>query len=255
MTRLRAFSLHLVVSIMIFLIFLGIMFLAWYPPPYFEINGGWIVLRILVAVDIVVGPLLTLILFKPGKRGLKFDMTCIVLMQLVALFYGGMIIYQQRPEFVVFGIDRFTTVSAVEVEFDKLNYPELRRIAGVGPILAQALPPADPKLRQKLMFATVMSGEKDIEYRAELYQPYRPDLTQLRARSLDLDKIAALDQGAKATVAAFAAQHGGTLENYLYLPLRGKNKDIVMALSAQDGMPVGFISISPWLGDYPQKQP
>jgi len=40
------------------------------------------------------------------------------------------------------------------------------------------------------------------------------------------------------------------LEDYFYLPLRGKNQDIVLALSAQDGMPAGWIPISPWLGDY-----
>ena len=98
-----------------------------------------------------------------------------------------------------------------------------------------------------------MEGQKDLEYRAELYDPYRPDLTQLRSRSLDLDKIAALDGEAKAAIEAFAAQHGGQLENYLYLPLKGKNKDIIIALSSSDGMPAGFISISPWLQDYPQK--
>jgi hypothetical protein len=69
------------------------MFFVWYPPPYFEVDGGWRILRILAGVDVVVGPLLTLILFKPGKPGLKFDMTCIALMQIGALVYGGTIIY------------------------------------------------------------------------------------------------------------------------------------------------------------------
>jgi hypothetical protein len=40
------------------------------------------------------------------------------------------------------------------------------------------------------------------------------------------------------------------LEDYFYLPLRGKNKDIVLALSAKDGLPAGWIPISPWLSDY-----
>lgn len=255
MTRLRAFAIHLIASAGIILALLGLMHWVWYPAPYFEINGGWHVWRILAGVDVVLGPLLTLIVFKSGKPSLKFDLSCIVLMQLAALIYGGTIIYQQRPEFVVFGTDRFTTVTAAEVEFDKLKAPELQRVAGIGPLLAQALPPADPKLRQELLFAIVIGGQKDLEYRAELYEPYQPDLTKLRSRSLDLDKLAALDDKAKEAIAAFAAQHGGKLEDNLYLPLKGKNKDIIMALSATDGMPAGFISISPWLQDYPQKQP
>jgi hypothetical protein len=250
MTRFRAFAIHLIASVSIFLIFLGIMFFVWYPAPYFEIDGGWKVLRILAGVDVVLGPLLTLIVFKPGKPRLKFDMSCIVLLQLGALLYGGTIIYQQRPAFVVFGVDRFTSITAAEVEFDKLKYPELKRSAGIGPLLAQTRPPDDPKRRQELMFGVLLEGQKDLEFRAELYEPYQPDLAQLRSRSIDLAKIAARDEAAKAAIEGFAIQHGGRLEDYLYLPLKGKNKDIVMALSTQDGMPAGWIPISPWLTDY-----
>ncbi len=250
MTKLRAFAIHLTASAIVVLAFLGVMLFVWYPTPYFETDGGWTVLRILAGVDVVLGPLLTLIVFKPGKPGLKFDMSCIVLAQLGALIYGGTIIYQQRPAFVVFGVDRFTSVSASEVEFDKLKYPELQRVAGIGPLLAQSRPPDDPKLRQELLLGVVLEGKKDLEFRAELYEPYRPDLAQLRARSIDLSKIAALDAGAKQAIDGFIASKGGRLGDNLYLPLKGKNKDIVMVLSPTDGMPMGFISISPWIEDY-----
>lgn len=250
MTKPRAFAIHLTASAIVILAFLGVMFFVWYPTPYFETDGGWTVLRILAGVDVVLGPLLTLIVFKPGKPRLKFDMTCIVLAQLGALLYGGTIIYQQRPAFVVFGVDRFTSIPASEVEFDKLEYPELRRFAGIGPLLAQTRPPDDPKLRQELLFGVLLEGQKDLEFRAELYEPYRPDLAHLRARSIDLSKIAALDPGAKRAIDGFFANKNGRLEDYLYLPLKGKNKDIVLALSAKDGLPAGWIPISPWLDDY-----
>ncbi|MCP5159876.1 MAG: hypothetical protein H6975_10775 [Gammaproteobacteria bacterium] len=250
MSKLRAFSIHLIASVIIFLVFLGIMFWVWYPPPYFAIDGGWVVLRVLASVDVVVGPLLTLILFKPGKPGLKFDMSCIILMQLGALIYGGTTIYQQRPAFVVFSVDRFTTVPAAEVEFDKLKYPELQRHFGIGPLFAQAPLPDDFQQQQDLLFGVLLEGQKDLEFRAEFYKPYQPDLAQLRTRSIDLKKIAVLNENAKIAIEAFVAQHEGRLEGYFYLPLRGKHKDIVMVLSSKDGMPVGSIDISPWLGDY-----
>lgn len=253
MSKLRASAIHLTASVSIVLIFLGFMFFVWYPMPYFEINGGWTVLRILAGVDVVLGPLLTLIVFKPGKPGLKFDLSCIVLAQLAALIYGGMIIYQQRPAFVVFGVDRFTTVPAVDVDFDQLKHTELKRIAGIGPILAEAKPPKDLKRRQELLFGVLMEGQKDLEFRAELYEPYRPDLQQLRPRSIDLTKIAAINADAKQAINTFIASQSGRLEDYLYLPLRGRNKDIVMVLSSESGLPVGSIPISPWLDDYHKK--
>jgi len=250
MTKLRAFAVHLAASAIIVLAFLGVMFFVWYPTPYFETDGGWTVLRILAGVDVVLGPLLTLIVFKPGKPSLKFDMSCIVLAQLGALVYGGMIIYQQRPAFVVFGVDRFTSIPASEVEFDKLKHPELKRVAGIGPLLAQTRPPDDPKLRQELLFGVLLEGQKDLEFRVELYEPYRPDLAHLRSRSVDLSKISALDPVAKQAIDGFLASKSGRLEDYLFLPLKGRNKDIVMALSSADGMPVGFIGTSPWIDDY-----
>jgi len=42
----------------------------------------------------------------------------------------------------------------------------------------------------------------------------------------------------KQAIETFAEQHDGRLDDYFYLPLRGRNKDIVMALSAKDGRPV-----------------
>jgi hypothetical protein len=251
-TRLRAFTLHLIISSTIFLLFLAIMFFVWYPPPYFEVDGGWQVLQIVAGVDLVLGPLLTLILFKPGKPGLKFDMTCIALMQIAAILYGGKVIYQEHPAFVVFGVDRFSSIPTADIEFDKLKYPELKRSFGIGPLLAQTRLPDDSKLREQLLFA-VLEGEKDVEYRAEFYEPYKPDLSAMRSRSIPIQKIAASDAMAKAKIAAFLAQQGGQIGDYLYFPLKGKNKDMVMALSARDGMPAGFISINPWLSEYPRK--
>jgi hypothetical protein len=150
---------------------------------------------------------------------------------------------------VVFGVDRFTTIPAADVDFNQIKYPELKRSAGIGPQLAQARPPDNPKLRQELLFGVLLEGQKDLEFRAELYEPYRPDLAQLRSRSLDLAQIAARDATAKAAIENFAKQHDGQLADYFYLPLRGKNQDFVLALSAQDGMPAGWIPISPWLED------
>lgn len=225
----------------------------WYPAPYFEINGGWQVWGLLANVNLVLGPLLTLIVFKSGKPGLKFDLSCIVLAQLTALIYGGTIVYQQRPSFVVFGVDRFTTVPAADVDFDQLRYSELKRVTGIGPILAEAKLPKDSKLRQELLFGIVLEGQKDLEFRAELYEPYRPELQQLRSRSIDLSKIAALSADAKQAIDTFIASQGGRLEDYLYLPLKGKNQDIIMVLSPEDGKPVASIPFSPWLEDYPVK--
>ena len=157
-----------------------------------------------------------------------------------------MTIYQERPAFVVFGLDRFTTIPTTAIDVDQVPV-ELRQ--GSQPWLVQADLPEDPKVREDLMFA-VLSGAPDVEYHPELYRPYAPDLLDLRKRSIDLPAFTARDADAKVAVDHFLAKKGGQLADYLYLPLKGKRKDIVMALSARDGRPVGYIAISPWREDY-----
>ncbi|MEJ2115130.1 MAG: type IV pilin accessory protein, partial [Gammaproteobacteria bacterium] len=65
-----------------------LIFFIWYPRPYFQANGAWSVIRILILVDLVMGPLLTLVLFKKGKPGLVLDLCLVAIIQLTALIYG-----------------------------------------------------------------------------------------------------------------------------------------------------------------------
>jgi len=113
-TRARAFWTHLAISSAIVGAACAVIFFVWYPYPYFQAAGAWNVLRVLIGVDLVLGPLLTLIVFKPGKRGLKSDLACIALVQIAALVYGLTVIHRERPYFMVFALDRFFLLSEPE---------------------------------------------------------------------------------------------------------------------------------------------
>ena len=81
MSRWRAFAIHFGISMLVFLLLLAIILVFWFPGILFNIDGGWTGLRIIIGVDLVLGPLLTLVVFKAGKPGLKFDLACIGLFQ------------------------------------------------------------------------------------------------------------------------------------------------------------------------------
>ena len=68
----------------------ALVFGLWYPYPYREISGGRELFFIIVAVDVVMGPLLTFAVFNRKKplKELKRDLGVIVLLQLAALGYG-----------------------------------------------------------------------------------------------------------------------------------------------------------------------
>lgn len=116
MSRWKAFTIHFGISLLLFVALLAIIVFIWYPGILFRADGGWHGLRIVVAVDLVLGPLLTLVVFKAGKPGLKFDLSCIATLQAVCLGIGMWIVYQERPLAVVLAWDTFYSINSDEFE-------------------------------------------------------------------------------------------------------------------------------------------
>ena len=87
-SRWKAAGIHLLISIFIAVLVVAAMLLIWYPSPYFQAMGGAGLLMLVVGVDVVLGPLITLIIFNTKKKSLKFDLTCVAVVQMVALAYG-----------------------------------------------------------------------------------------------------------------------------------------------------------------------
>ena len=89
MTRLKASFTHFLISIAVFGLFLALVFFIWYAYPFNLTQGVGEIVYIMAGVDVVLGPLLTLIVFKAGKKSLKFDLSVIALVQISALYLRG----------------------------------------------------------------------------------------------------------------------------------------------------------------------
>lgn len=116
MSRWRAAAIHFSISLFVFVLLLAVILAVWYPGILFSVDGGWTGLRIVIGVDLVLGPLLTLIVFKSGKPGLKFDLSCIAIAQSVCMAIGMWIVYSERPIALVMAYDTFYSLAAQEFE-------------------------------------------------------------------------------------------------------------------------------------------
>ncbi len=110
-SRRRAFLTHLGVSTTIFVVLSYLIILHWYPDYYFFLDGGIRAIATIFLVDVVLGPGLTLLVFKPGKKSLKFDMSVILSVQLLALTWGVNSVYTERSATTVFYQGKFTCIS------------------------------------------------------------------------------------------------------------------------------------------------
>lgn len=97
MSKKKAFLIHLGVSLLIFSIILMLIIFFWFPSPYFdsEYRMKWITM--IAFVDIVIGPGLTLIVYKADKPSVRFDMAVILLLQMSALSWGVWNAWSSHP--------------------------------------------------------------------------------------------------------------------------------------------------------------
>jgi hypothetical protein len=243
-TRWQASGLHLLISIAVAVAVLALMLALWYPGPLFEAAGGNDLLFILVGVDVVVGPLITLVIFRSGKRGLKFDLAVIAALQIGALVYGMHAVYLARPAFIVFVADQFQVASGAQLdpeELAKAKYPEFQQPPLDGPRLAFAVLPTDPsELRQ---FAIHGAAGHDLQEFPRFYVPYAERTAQVLAKSWTLARLRQVEPQSAKIVDAWMAQSGTKEADVRYVPLRARQAWIAVLIDAKTAQPVKMLII------------
>ncbi|HEU4664942.1 MAG TPA: TfpX/TfpZ family type IV pilin accessory protein [Dokdonella sp.] len=247
MSRWKAAAIHLSISAVIASITATLVFLVWFPPPYSHAAGADQLILVLLGVDVVLGPLLTLIVYRHGKWGMRFDLIVIGLLQASAFLYGMSVVVACRPVFVVGAIDRFVLVPANAIDAKDLaqgSQPQFRSLSWTGPRLANALRPEKTEDRNELLFSG-LSG-KDIERFPKYYATYADHHDALLAHARPLDALDA-KHGAREQVDRWLAAHARTRDSVVWLPLTGRAKDMIMLLDRGDGRLLGALPIDPWL--------
>ena len=247
MTRWKAASIHLGVSLAVATLVGSLIYFVWFPPPYFRVAGGSNLIVLIMSVDIVLGPLLTLTVFKSGKKNLRFDLAVIALLQLTAFCYGFWVIASSRPVFIVARLDRFMTVSASDIDDNDLadaKDPQFSKRSLTGPILVGVTRPTDPKERSDLLFSGLHG--KDLEKLPKYYTAYSNTEDAMLAEAKSLSDLAKKDPANADIIQNYAKTTGVPIEQLAYLPLQGHVDGYTMVLSRLTKQPLGALPIDAW---------
>ena len=164
-SRWAASAIHLGLSIVLLIILLGVIFFIWFP--YDLIYAGGIEgLKILMGVDLILGPLLTLIVFNKAKKSLKFDLTMIAVLQLSCLAAGLWLIYNERPIVQVLADDGIHLHSAAVFKTYNLEMPKL---PGANPKHVLLDLPEDRQELTQLKITTNLLSEEPLSARTDLW--------------------------------------------------------------------------------------
>jgi hypothetical protein len=248
LNRWKAAAIHLALSAAIAATVVTLMLAVWYPRPYFAAMGGDTLVMLLIGVDVAIGPLITLVIFAPGKKGLKFDLAVIVALQLAALAYGCSVMFAARPVYNVFVVDRFETVAANQVDADSLarvRADEFRSLPLGGPRVIAARQPDDPQ-RQTEIVVSAMNGGPDLANLAEFYVPYAQFRREAAAGARPLAELAKRQPAEAAAIRAFVAGSGQGEDALGFLPMKARNRDMAVVVDRTTGEVRGIVPVYPW---------
>jgi hypothetical protein len=191
--RIRAATIHLGLSLALAALAGLLVFFVWYPYPYRELSGGRELFLLLVSVDVVMGPLLTLAVFDTRKplKELRRDVTMIAALQLAALGYGLWTVAIARPVHLVFEIDRFRVVHAIDVPPELLARAPLglRQLPLTGPTLLSVRDFRDAKESFDATMAALQGAA--LGARPDLWQDYGKARPQVLTRARSVGELKA----------------------------------------------------------------
>jgi hypothetical protein len=172
--RLAASGIHLCLSLLVALLAAILVFAVWYPYPYRQISGGRQLFLLMVTVDVLLGPLITLMIFNRNKprAELRRDLATVGVVQVAALVYGLWTVALARPVHLVFEIDRFRVVRAVDVPEELLDRapPQIEALPWSGPTMLAVRPFKDSGEATEATLAALQGVQ--IGARPDLWQPY-----------------------------------------------------------------------------------
>lgn len=248
-TRLKAAGIHLCISLALAVVAALVVFWIWYPYPYREISGGRALFFLIVTVDVILGPLLTLAVFNPKKdpKELVRDLSVIGMLQLVALIYGMWTVAVARPVHLVFEMDRFRVVHAIDVPTEQLEkaLPALRRLPWTGPTLLSVRPFRNEKEKVDATVAEMQGAP--VVARPDFWQEYEKARPQILASVKPLSELkrrfparsAEIDETIKSSAS------GRSTGSLVYLPMLGRDTFWTVLLDPTTLEVIAFVPVDP----------
>lgn len=246
--RLQFAFTHLIVSATVVCLIALWMFLVWYPEPFRSLSGGLHLFGILTMVDLMLGPCATLVISSPNKlrREWNMDVGLVILFQLGALGYGVWTVYQARPVYLAFEIDRFRTIHAIDVPADMLMLaPEgFQSLPKSGPGLIAVRPFKNENERTDATLAALQGIH--LGARPDLWATYSSALNEVRKESKPIEELLSSRPSQAALIQSAIDQTGFATADLMYLPLAGRDHFWTVLIHARTGKPLSYLPIDPY---------
>lgn len=235
--KLKAASIHLAISFCLVILCALIVFFIWYPNPLVAATGVGTLFLMMLGIDLILGPAFTFIVFKKFKKTLKFDIFIIVIIQLSAMVYGMYAMFEGRPVWIAFTVDRFELVRANEIVDENSKY----QVSYFGPkYIAVALQPRTAAEKLKMMLTEVQTNISPAQ-QTQYYRPFEQAQSAIREKSESLSELK--EYNSLEQVNAIERKYP---EATAWLPLKANGTDMVVLVNQNSGQVIKIVDLRPW---------
>ena len=233
---------HLSVSSLIALIITGVVFWVWYPSPLARAVNVTHIFLMMMVIDVIVGPILGFLVYKEGKKSLKFDLGVIIFLQISALLFGVYSIAQGRPAWLVFNVDRFELVRQNEIIDQHIHNADskFQHAPWFGPEYVSITQSSNFKQRQADMFLEALGGIS-MTQQPERYKSLSFSAQQMQQKAENLKKLEEYNDKTvvKKILAKYPQANG-------YLPLKANAADMTVLINKDTAEIVKIVDLRPW---------
>lgn len=238
MSRYKAAAIHLFFSCLILATIFLLIAYVWYPHKLFGLAAGFELLRLIVVVDLIIGPLVMLIIFDAKKKLIKMDVAIILVCQIGFMSYGMWSMFSARPVFLVFSEKHFYLVRANEIESKDLlaaKNEEFHHLPLSGPINVGAVIPNSSTVQQDLIFAGL--GGMGIQNLPQYFVPYEQVAGEVLKAGKTLQGMG-VDVATKQRISDYEKN---VSRSGLYLPMVNKSTPLIVVIDPKTAQIVDVI--------------
>lgn len=240
--RIKYFFVHLSISVLVAVICLSTVFFIWYPSPLAKAAGVTHIFLMLLVIDVILGPLLGLLVYKEGKKTLKMDLTVIILIQIAALSYGLYSIAQARPVWITFNHDRFELVRNNELKTENIAdaQSQYQQPTWLQPQYVAVKQAADPQEQQIEQMSAMLNGISLAQY-PERYIALNQVKTQIQEQARDLSQLKQWNDETiiQAIINKYPQANG-------WLPLETYGLAMVILVNKESAEVIKIVDLRPW---------
>ncbi len=242
MSRFRASGLHLIISLVVGLLLLALCWFVWYPAPMLMAIGGHEIFLLVVGIDVVLGPLLTLIAFKSGKKGMKLDLVIIALLQMGAMAYGVSTLLEARPAYVAALGNKFQVIQASELTDANLAKGRAD-LPWWGPRWVGTKAPIDKSDISAVHAMASFGGGRG--HLPQLYIPYTSMASEILNNALSIEQLKKDNPAKISEINSWLSQRGYNEKTARYQAIKISASIFVVMVDAKTAAVIGIAPFQP----------